>query len=158
MSTLTLPLTLTTDPADCYSSPVRVPVGAALCAAVPDGEGMVADRWQGAAQEILTQLQRLYPEGRSGALEYRRISSGLIQLRIIDDAMPASVMLTHPLLARYLRRTAEHYFGGSAAYYVNPRGGELWASPREEAQVRQGMIGPFDLATGFCVEIDPASP
>ncbi|HIW95511.1 MAG TPA: hypothetical protein H9867_03370, partial [Candidatus Corynebacterium gallistercoris] len=140
-------LTITSAHAECYSTPVRVPIGAGLAVEVPDGEGLISARWQAGADAVRQVLAEL--EARYGtSLQYRRVAPDCVEVRVADAALPVITLLGHPSLARQLNDSLQLLFGGAAAIYL--RDGALRATPASSAGERAGWVGPLGLDTGFC--------
>lgn len=112
-------LVLTTAPPECFVPPIRVPVGGPLCAVVPAGPGIVADRWLAAAECAAQQLEDL-ANSEGAALEYGEVPQGVL-VRVVGARFPATTLLTHPRLAGYVRDTLTLHFGQPPVVYVCPR-------------------------------------
>lgn len=149
-------LTITSAHAECYSTPVRVPIGAGLAVEVPDGEGLITARWQARADAVRNVLKEL--KSRHGAsLQYRKVAevaTECIEMRVADAALPIVTMLGHPSLAKELNESLELLFGTEAAVYI--RDGVLRATPAHVATDLPGWTGPLSLRSGFCLPLEAA--
>lgn len=140
-------LKVTTEPSDCYSTPVRITLGAGLSVEVPEGPGPVSRRWVKAAAMVDAQLEDVLA-ARGARLQYRWVDEAVIELRVIGATLPMSVMLAHPSLSKHLDRAITSLFGEPSVFYVN--GGDIRACPQRLATNIPGWIGPLRLSQGFC--------
>ncbi|MBC2680884.1 hypothetical protein GSS87_00345 [Corynebacterium sp. 4HC-13] len=142
-------LTLTTAPANILSNPVRVSVGSGLSVTIPDGPGRPSVRWHERAEIMRHRLKELY-DRTGAALECRRDGSWL-EVRVVDEELPACSLLTHPRLSELLVEALEIHFGASPAVYY--REGKIRARVAEDAPHVEGWIGPLDLSAGYCMAL-----
>ena len=140
-------LKVTTEPSDCYSTPVRITLGAGLSVEVPEGPGPVSRRWVKAAAMVDAQLEDVLA-ARGARLQYRWVDEAVIELRVIGASVPMSVMLAHPSLSKHLDCAITSLFGEPSVFYVN--GGDIRACPQRLAANISGWIGPLELSQGFC--------
>ncbi|WP_295644345.1 hypothetical protein [uncultured Corynebacterium sp.] len=140
-------LKVTTEPSNCYASPVRITIGAGLTVEVPEGPGPVSRRWVQAAAIVEAQLEDVLAS-RGARLQYRWVDEAVIELRVVHASMPMSVMLAHPSLSKHLDGAISALFGEPSVFYV--KGGDIRACPQRLASPMEGWIGPVGLSQGFC--------
>ncbi|AEI09178.1 hypothetical protein CRES_0822 [Corynebacterium resistens DSM 45100] len=143
-------LKVTTEPSNCYASPVRVTIGGGLSVEVPEGPEPVSRRWVKAAAIVEAQLEDMLA-ARGARLQYRWVDDALIELRVVHATMPMSVMLAHPSLSKHLDRAICTLFGEPSVFYVS--GGAIRACPQRLAGKVAGWIGPLELSHGFCQQV-----
>lgn len=143
-------LTLTEAPKELFRSPVAVPVGSGLAAQIPDGPGRPSVRWHERAQHMRQRLKELQQQHGS-ALQYRLTDGGWLEVRVVDNELPAGSLLTHPSLAEILIEAVELQLGEAAAIYY--KDGVLRACPAAIADTHEGWTGPMDLSAGYCMAL-----
>lgn len=152
-------LTLTTDTSTTFTTPVRVALGSGLAVQIPDGPGRASTRWHERADSFIAQLRELYAT-RGTALEYRWVdrpgepaghTATWMEVRIVDDELPAECLLTHPKIAAVLLEALEITLGTHPAVYY--KDGQLRACAVDDARVVTGWTGPMDLSAGYCMTL-----
>lgn len=135
----------------------HVALGSGLFATIPNGSGRASVRWHQAAQAIVDRLRFFYAE-RGTALEYREaeeLTSGGVmrwmEIRVVDDELPADCLLSHPIVAKVLLESLEILMGTQPAVFYSE--GRLRACPAAEAQQVAGWTGPMDLSAGYCMTL-----
>lgn len=158
-------LQLTFDGVDAYASPARVGIGEVLAVVVPDGEGTVQQRWDAAAQAILETLQQSEDHTAGlGFLEARSVTPPLagadtvapqaFELRVVDNALPVHVCLTHPSIARRVYAAAAEYLGAEPAVFLTEE--SMFVTPKASALHGASCVidtsswyGPLDFQSGY---------
>lgn len=137
--------------------PALVALGSGLCASIPAGPGRASTRWHQRAEDILQQLRGLLTQ-HGTALEYRWVDEltpggamRWIAIRVVNDALPADCLLTHPKIAAVLLESLEITLRCRPAVYY--RDGQLRACTARAAHVVPEWVGPLDLSAGYCMSL-----
>ncbi|KAB1502524.1 hypothetical protein F7230_08830 [Corynebacterium sp. 320] len=142
-------LRLTDAPFDLFTLPPRVGIGDDLNVEIPDGAGMLRDRWDVAADKLFETLISLADDGQY--LQYAWLDDHTTaRVRIINDAYPATHTLTHPKLIRFLRTSLTALFGCEPVIYV--QGDLICARPQYLAGTIKEWKGPYEISTGYCLQ------
>lgn len=149
-------LKFTQEPFDCYASPPRVGIGDAFNVEVPEGAGTLHSRWDSAADELFDELMNLSDE-EDQFLQYRWRGTDrvTIDVRVWEAQRPATLVLTHPRLVKFLHDGLRQIFGGDLVIYV--LGERVRARSVKHATPMRDWLGPFSIDTGYCLDY-PADP
>lgn len=144
-------LKFTQEPFDCYASPPRVGIGDAFNVEIPEGDDSVRFRWDQAADDLFDELMALSDEPEQ-FLQYRWRGKDkvTIDVRVWEAQRPATLVLTHPRLVKFLHEGLQRIFGGDLVIYV--LGERVRARAVEHATPMRDWLGPFSIETGYCLD------
>ncbi|MBB3115078.1 hypothetical protein [Corynebacterium bovis] len=166
MDPATAPLMIVLDrrtpgPGDCFrpDAPVTVPLCPGLAAVVTAGGRPVTlpatgatsawTVWDDAARAMLAHLADL-TAAHGSALRRRTLdgAAGVTEVAVVDDAYPASSLLTHPGLLAPLRAALDTAFGTEPLLWAAPDG-RLFAHPWPVRPPVAGAAGPLAVVDDF---------